>query len=49
MIFHDLADLGTTLIGRAVLTAGASAGAATALLYGALALAIHLRTRRRSP
>lgn len=43
MIVHDLADLGTTLIGRAVLTVCATAGAATALLYGDITLAIHLR------
>lgn len=48
MIVLDLATLGTTLIGRAVLTVGATAGATTALVVGALALAIHLRARARA-
>lgn len=47
-MIHDLAALGTTLIGRAVLTVSATAGAATALLLGGLALAIHLRARARA-
>ncbi|MFZ3569937.1 hypothetical protein ACOKM5_23305 [Streptomyces sp. BH097] len=45
MIVHDLAALGTTLIGRAVLTVGASAGTAAALLI-ALATAIHRKAGR---
>jgi hypothetical protein len=48
VIVHDLADLGATFIGRAVLTVGASAGAAAALLLGGLALAAHLRSRTRT-
>ncbi|MFZ3556444.1 MULTISPECIES: hypothetical protein [unclassified Streptomyces] len=48
MIVHDLATLGTTLIGRAVLTVSATAGIATALLLGGLALAAHLRGRART-
>ncbi|MFJ9128899.1 hypothetical protein ACIRJS_32840 [Streptomyces sp. NPDC102340] len=38
MIVHDLADLGTTLIGRAVLTVGATAGLGAALLVLAIVL-----------
>ncbi|MGP3775429.1 hypothetical protein ACTWJ8_31875 [Streptomyces sp. SDT5-1] len=49
MIVHDLGTLSTTLIGRAVLTVGATAGAtagtATALLV-ALAAAIHRKASR---
>jgi hypothetical protein len=46
VIIHDLADTFDSLIGRAVLTVGATAGAATALLVGGLALLIHRKASR---